>query len=284
MFEVDTVVTLHAGRGPYPILDLIAAIAWGFDRPYHIVVLNTGEKFDVPDNVTVLAPDLGEKKFHPGFIRNLGVKWAIDEGVQTKQFMLLDDACMILQHGLDVWSYEQMTKTNVGILGVVEQFHRSDAYARCTPIFDLWNLPHGDFDPDGYSLCSSAVFMSAAAAMTLYQRNLLAPDRCEQWPLPHGVYLSWVTQMLGLYQVGWGHSDKPLPPLYVHEHARARCQPGPQILSPAFSLFYSARQVTGYSEEELREAFKRHRGEPAKTREPMRPVVSPTQRGPTVLG
>jgi len=286
MFEVQTVVALHASRGAYPVQDLLRAMQWGFREPWHAVVINTsGSELLLESNrCTILTPDLGEQKIAPGFLRGIGIKWALDESVQAKQFMLLDDACMILQPGLDQWSYEHLSKTHVGIMGVVERYHRSDAYARCTPIFDWWNLPHGEFEPDGRTLMDPAIFLSAEAAMTLYQRNLLVPDKCDQWPLGHGVYMSWVSQMLGLYQVGWGHTDKPMPPLYVHEHGNIRCQPGPHILSPSFMLYYSARHATGYSEEDLREAFKRTRGEQAKETMPMRPVVSPEQRGPTALG
>lgn len=286
MFEVDTVFSIATSRGPYIAHDLIKSIRWSCTRPNYIVIVDRGG--DVPripelaDGYTLLTTD--PHRAADPWLAGLGLKWAVDVGIQAKYFVVLSDECLILQQGIDAWALEHAAKTQVGLLGVRDRLNYDDAYKKCTPWFDMWDLPHTNYEPSGETVHDAAVWMSSSLVSQLFSRNLLPPNDCEQWPLPYGPFISWAAQMLGFYQVGWGHMDKRIPPLFVNHTGRSRHMPEPHVLHPQFALYYSARRCAGYSEEDLREAYKRQRGEPARSIEPFRPVVSPKPDGPTEAG
>lgn len=268
MFSVDSVFVIATRRGSYPVLDLFNSIRWSCQSSFYVVVVDCREDVEFPPEITqgftVLTAGQ-EIEAEDGFMRGAGIRWAIDKGIRCKQFVLLDDACLLLQPGLDVWALERMQKSQVGLIGVVDRLSHEDAFKRCTPLMDVWNMPHSNFEPGACSVHAAALFLSASAAATLYQQNLLVPDDCGQWPIPFGPFISWAVQMYGYYMVGWGHMDKQLPPLFVSHTDRSRFLPAPHILSAKFGLYYSLRHVPGYSEEDLREMFKKMRGEDVET-------------------
>jgi hypothetical protein len=282
---MGTAFCIVTSRGTYPVLDLIQSIRWSCRQFVYVVVVDKSHTVTLPQGVAdqVLQIEHAENVLD-GFLAGMAAKWVIDNGPQVDQFAFLSDECLVTQPGLDAWFDGVLARTQVGLLGVLDRSDYRDAYRRCAPIMDHWGMPHSSFTPDGHTLVSPVLFLSREAARTLFYRNLLFPDHCEQWPLSYGVFVSWAVQMGGLYQVGWGHTDKQMPPLFVYCQEQVRCQPAPHILSNAFMLYYSVRQVPGYSEEQLRETYKRIRGEPSQPIEPVRPVVSPQQQGPTTLG
>ncbi|MHC4371711.1 MAG: hypothetical protein ACYSW8_29195 [Planctomycetota bacterium] len=285
--DVESVFVIATSRGTYPVLDLFNSIRWSCQKPHYVVIVDRVGDVKFPDDVTegyaiLRVEQVPETK--DGFLAGAGVRWAIDKGITCKQYVLLDDACLVLQPALDSWSLEHLQKTGVGLLGVIDRLNYEDAFARCAPWMDLWNMPHAGFEPGPHSVHEAALFLSAAAASQLYQQNLLVPEGCGQWPIPYGPFISWAVQMHGQYMIGWGHMDKQMPPLFVGHSGRARFLPAPYILSTKFGLYYSLRSVISYSEEDLREAFKRMRGEVAKPITPYQPMVFPRQDGPAVMG
>lgn len=285
--QVDTIFVIATRRGTYAVLDLLSSIRWSCQQSHYVVIVDGGGDVALPESVqggyAVLQVECAPATA-AGFMRGVGIRWAIDKGMRCEQYVLLDDACLVIQPGLDAWSLGHMRKTQVGMIGVMDRLSYEDAYTRCAPWMDMWNMPQSSFEPGANSVHEAAIFLSEAAASALYSRNLLMPDRCEQWPIPYGPFISWAIQMCGYYMVCWGHMDKQMPPLFVSHTKRSRFLPAPHILSSQFSLYYSLRHVPGYSEGELREAFKKMRGEDAKAIKPYRPAVYPQPAGPTVQG
>jgi hypothetical protein len=284
---VETIFVIATDRGTYPVLDLFNSIRWSCQRSYYVVIVDRKGDVAFPEDLkegyAVITSDQSSE-IATGFMCGLGARWAIDKGMACKQFVFLSDACLVMQRGLDTWSLEHMQKTQIGLLGVLDRLSYDDAYRRCAPWLDMWNMPQAAFEPGPHSMHDAVLFLSAPMAAALYQRNLLVPDGCAQWPLPYGPFISWATQMLGHYMVGWGHVDKQMPPLFVSHTGRGRFLPAPHILSPQFLLYHSLRHVPGYSEEDLREAFKKVRGEDARAITQLKPAVFPQRQGPTVLG
>lgn len=283
MFAVDTVYVLPTGRDSYAVLDLLRSLRWGSRSSHYTVIVDRKKTVQLPaditDGCTVLTIDQ-DSEISDQFVAGLGLKWCVDNGVTAKQFVLLDDKCMVLQPGLDVWALEQLAKQQVGLLGVKDRLNYEDAYSKVAPLLAVWELPHALFTPGPETLHEAALFIASPLVQEMFKRNLLLPPNVEQWPLPYGPYISWLTQMYGLYQVAWGSMDLQMPPLYVNHTRHSRFQPAPHILNPQFKLYYSARNVMGYTEERLRESYKRMRGEQAKPFEPLRPTVSPQPIGP----
>jgi len=282
MFEVDTLFVVATRRGSYVAHDLIRSIRWSSQQSHYTVVVDLAGDVepleDLKDGHGIIRASVG--KAADGFGAGLGLQWAFDKGIQARQYVILSDACLLLRQGVDTWALPHMQKTQVGLLGVIDRLNVEDAYGKCASFFDSWNAPHHNLSPGPETLHEACLWLSNGLATAMYQKGLFTPEGCENWPLPYGPYISWTAQMLGFYQVGWGHMDKRLPPLYVNHTGRARHQPEPHILSAQFLVYYSARHCVSYTEENLREAYKRMRGEPAKTVDPWKPSVSPKPLGP----
>ena len=67
----------------------------------------------------------------------------------------------------------------------------------------------------------------------------------------------WVSVLSGLSVLGWGTTRKQLPPLYIGD----REMPPPHVLVSEFSVFGDVREIQGYGEDDVREMYKRRRGE-----------------------
>jgi len=282
----SAVFVIATNREAYPVLDLFRSIQWSCQESHYVVIVDYGGNVKFPDDVKdgyAILNVKQEGRPAEGFFRGLGIRWAIDKGIKCKQFVLLDDACLLIQPGIDTWALERFQQASVGLLGVIDRLNYEDAFRRCAAWMDLWSMPHTNFEPGPHTIHEAVSFLSWSAAMSLYQKNLLVPDGCEQWPISYGPFISWAVQMLGHYMVGWGHMDKQMPPLFVG-YPRSRLLVPPHVLSPKFGLYYSLRHMLAYSEGEIREAYKKLRGEDAKIVTPYRPAVFPQPTGPTVLG
>jgi hypothetical protein len=94
---------------------------------------------------------------------------------------------------------------------------------------------------------------------TLAERNLLVPDACENWPLWPDIYISWVAQLVGGYQVTWGHMDDPRPPIYGNHRNHMKFAPSPLILRRDFLVYHPIRYVTMNDEQTLRDHYAERR-------------------------
>lgn len=265
MFDVDTVFVIATRRGSYPVEDLLRSIAWSCGRSHYTVIVDRSTQLVLAESFkegfTVLRVGADNPRLSDDFLRSVGVKWAIDQGITCRQYVGLDDSCMILGKGLDVFLVDKMTRQGLGLLGVQDRLNYDAAFERCSSFLLEHGMEPYRFQPDGVTLHGAFLAMSEELARQLFVSDLLAQPGLEQWPLPFGPFISWTTQLLGFHQVAWGQMDRSMPPLYVNHTERSRHQPPPHILNPNFLLYYSARHAVGYSEEELREAYKLGRGE-----------------------
>lgn len=288
MFDVDTVFVIATKRGSYPVEDLLRAIRWSCTRSHYTVIVDRTPGLvlspDLTDGFTVLRVGADNPKLSDDFLRGVGIRWAIDSGVSCRQFVGLDDGCMLIGRGLDAFLLDKVTRQGVGLLGVQDRLNYDAAFDKFVPEMIEMGLEPYRFQPDGSTVHGAFVAMSAELALRLFQQDLLVTTVLDHWQLPFGPFISWVTQLLGFYQVAWGQMDRSMPPLYVNHTERSQHQPPPHILSPSFLLYYSSRHAVGYSEEALREAYKLGRGEEGKRPEAMQPRISPKHDGPTVLG
>lgn len=282
MFKVDTVFVIATSRGAYVATDLLRSLRWSCQSSHYVVLVDRAKNVAIPDDIkdgyTLLSVGQ-DTRVQDQFAAGLGLKWCCDQQVQAQQYVVLDDKCLVMQRGVDTWALEHMRKTQVGLLGVKDRLDYEDAYTKVAPLMDRWDMPHALFVPGRDTIHEAVLYLSGNLVQTLFKRNLLVPDGADQWPLPYGPFISWAAQMLGFYQVGWGHMDQQMPPLYVNHTKHSRYQPAPHILHTQFKLYYSVRHVAGYSEERLRESFKRMRGEPAKDYDPVRPTLAPQPTG-----
>jgi hypothetical protein len=287
MNEVDTVFIVASDRGSYVVSDIVRSIKWTCANSCYVVIVDLAKNVSLPQDMgidyTVL--NLENYSFGSGFARNIGIKWAIDNGIRCKQFVCVSDSSLIMQPGLDMFLLKQMTKTQIGLLGVQSMWSASAEYDSVVGCLAEWDLPYSKYRPEGFHLVDSIHVISYECAKALFEANALVRNDVGKWPLSYAVFMSWVAQMLGFYQVGWGMTCKQMPPFYVNPSSRnERRLPAPHLLSTRFMFYDSLRCVEGYSEEEIREVFKIQRGEDAIRPDPMRPVVVPDPEKLTVAG
>jgi len=289
MFDVETVFVIATRRSSYVIEDILRSIAWSCQQAAYVIVIDRENKIKIPTDMsvghTVLSPNNLDPTVSDAFARGVGIKWVIDKGITCKQYVGISDESLVLRQGFDTFLLSQLQKTSLGLVGVSDNMSYQAAFEHQVHFFEEWGLPHGNCTQHNNSdvLHDGMLAMSSELAMALFNSNLLQREDLGNWTLSYGAFVSWVSQMLGFYRVAWGRVNQQMPPLYVQD-SKTGCLPAPHILSERFMFYHSLREVSAYSEEHIREVFKRQRGEPAKQPDPIRPLVSPPQPNLTVQG
>ena len=275
MGVVTTLFVLASRRGSYHTDDLAAAIKAGSRHSYAIVIVDiTGQLPETHDDLVHRIPTPLPEAANDGFHRAAGIKWAIEQGISFPYVISLSDETILTGPGLDHWVHESLRRDNLGCTGVLAGGDFNDAFRASLNCLYDWSVPHDRFERAPPVFVDDVLFMSERFVAGMFQLKLLTPEGCEAWPTTYGAYISWVCHMVGLYTLGWGHSDRQMPPLYVNRTQLAVLPP-PHILAARFLVFAPASTVLSYCESDLREMFKRSRNEPAREIPPITPVVSP---------
>jgi hypothetical protein len=283
MKQVDTLFIVSSDKGDYAIEDLLAAIGWSCQSTYFTVVVDasgTIDNVEVRDNCQVLHSNLHEDT-PEGFHRASGLLWAVSEGIAYRQAIMLSDRCLVTAQGLDTFFLEHTETDGVGVLGVRERRNYWEQWKRCQTKMFEWGLPVQNWDKTPISLTDDFLVLTGPFIGAMYEKKLLVPADCHQWEGDYGNYISWISHMIGFSVISWGHVDKPLPPLYINK-CQGQYLPPPHMLSESqFLVFAPVDKVGGYAESDLRELYKRHRGEnhrPVTTNGPI--VTGPDQANP----
>jgi hypothetical protein len=277
MFKVDTLFVISSARGKYALDDLLASIRWTCVQGTCFTVVvdenETLEKLGADGDYQVIYSGLPPNT-HSGFHRAAGLSWAMDAGIEFRQVIMLSDDCLIMSQGLDQFGLQYACRDGVCVLGVRDNKNFDRAYQQGTALLYDWGMPMQGWERAPDVIVDDVMFLSSHSTALLHEKNLLIPLNCEQWPTTHGAYVSWVGQMLGTAVVMWGSVDRWLPPLAISK-TETESQPPPHVLDQnRFKLFSSVRNVLSYSESELRELYKRTRGEAAKESPKYGPVVA----------
>ena len=283
MFDVDTLFVVSTRRGSYPVQDIASAVAWSSPNNSHYTLIVDENQSDTPllqdvaENVQLFSSN-HSLDTPSGFSRAAAIHWAIDNGVTYRQVISLSDTCLVLTQELGSFFLPHLNKDGLGVIGVQSRRPQIKQWREARSLLFNWKISLEGWENPPISLCDDILVMTPRFLSPLYQRKLINPDGCEKWPSDYGTYISWVCHMLGFFVVSWGYEDKPLPPLYVN-HCHGQYLPPPQMLSQGFLLFSPANRVMSYSEADLRELYKRQRGEPARELPRFGPVATgPEQR------
>jgi hypothetical protein len=286
MSVIETAYIVTARRGTYATTDVIRSITMTSQRTHCVIVVVDGPAVVLPEDLasvcTVLQRDTTVADTQPPAFQALN--YCSQQGLAVHQYMLLDDECLVLGAGVDAWAAEQLCKTHIGVLGVGSVLDYTTNYRLALGTFAELEVPFELYTPSGPTLLDHVLWLSHHFVADLFSRGLFRPDMVLPSNVPYGTLLSWLAQILGYYQLVWGTADVSMPPLFVDDGRQHRQQPAPHILSSQFKLYRSVRRVSGYTEEYLREAYKRQRGEPAKDVTPVRPVLYPRPPALTELG
>lgn len=282
MSEVDTLFVISSSRGEYALDDLLNAIA--FHNPQEsqthttIAIDETGqiEHLDSQGHFYLTNADPADESAS-GFKRAQGVAWAISQGIQFKQAILLDDSCLIYGGSLSQFCLQHSQKPGVGAIGVGHAVSGEAKWQAVTNLFYEYALPHEFFQHAPLMFADAFLVYSRPFVDALTNRGLLVPPHAERWTAGYGAYAAWVSLMLGFYSVAWGYTHKVLPPFCVLP--TNQFAPAPHILSDRFMLFSPLTAIPGYSESDIREMYKRQRGEAAREVAPFGPTVIDPVKG-----
>ena len=261
MIRTQTLIVFNSSRDPAIADDHIQALRWACQEDCHVVfvddrqALPAGERdgWSVHHTKLPLLPELA------GFRRMAVLQEVINIGTSFQCAWLLSDDTLPIRPGLDRVILQTMREQNAGLLGVADRHDYNDAFVFCTSLFAEWGLPFERWQTGTAVPIDGFVVLSQALVLALFRKQLLVPEGIERWSLPWGVYISWVSQLLGYYQHLQGSVDRPVPPIYADVTPGCRLSPPPHILSDEFLLYHSLRQVRGFNEEEIRLGYRKLR-------------------------
>jgi hypothetical protein len=258
--KVETLIVFATNR-PGIIDDHVAAIHWSHLRSHTIVVVDDTLPADAlsqqANNRYTIPSQVRKDRRMSGFKNNEAIRFALDVlKLDFRYVCCLDDDALPIGRGLDDWAIRQMDATAIDLLGVRDRVNYQTYWNEVPRLLGSW-LPEalevkGAIDLQAETIFYAANWMSRGLVDAMHGRDLLVPPGCERWPLWPDVYVSWVAQLLGAYQVTWGHMDAPRPPLYCNHRNHMRFAPDPGILRRDFLLYHPIRFVTSYDEATLR--------------------------------
>lgn len=265
--NVETLVVFATNRQGI-VADQVEAIRWAHRRPHAIVVVDDTLGPDNPpvrqeDNCFTIGSRVASRRNLSGFKNHEGIRFALGHGIDFRYVLCLDDDALPIGRGLDDWAIRHMDHTAIDLLGVRDRVNYQTHWPQVSALLGRW-LPEARNVRGAIDLAPETVFyavswMSRGLVDALHGRDLLVPEGCDDWPLWPDVYISWVAQLLGAYQVTWGHMDMPRPPLYGNHRNHMRFAPDPRILRRDFLVYHPIRYVTCYDEATLRAHYARAR-------------------------
>ena len=269
--KVDTLYVVMATNSRFDTQDVVNAIEWASMSLHYTVVVNAGFDIDLSDvGARVYDPGL-HRTLDAGFSGLAGIAWAIGSRIEFKQVIMLTDSCLITGQGLDAFMLKRTKSAE--LIGVKVNDTMAITLNNQRFFFDSGLLDHAAGVCNIPAVLSNKVqVLSATLCHTLYANKLLVPHAEDEMITLSGVhYLTAVTYLLGDKVVCWGSATKPLPPFYCCPASTNRLPP--HMMNPAFLLYGPLVDSPDYSIRELRNLYKRERGEAHDLVVPNRPIV-----------
>jgi hypothetical protein len=266
--KVDTLIAFASNRSQVIIDDTVEALHWSHTLPHQIVVTSDQKDPDSPPEDNGSYVKIGSRvpsfKQLSGFKTNEAIKFAIEQGIEFKVVLVIDDDTLAIGQGFDAWAVDQVETYSVDLLGardrVSYQQRWEDASSWLEPFMPLEaRRIRGAIDLNPETIFYAIHWLSGTMARVLHARNLLVPPGCESWQSWPDVYISWVVHLLGGYQVCWGAMDAPRAPFYANHINAMASAPRPQILHPDFKLYHTIKGVAHFSEQQIRDHYRRVR-------------------------
>jgi hypothetical protein len=262
MRTYDTLVVVASNRGGDTCRDLLACLRWGMAGSWHLVLVDdvgtAGTAFDAGDDHTVIRSALIPGKMRSGFKNNEGAAFALARGDRFEAVLCLDDDSLLVGRGLDEWALARIADDRADLIGVADRVSYLGEWPRWRPFF-LKALPASSlFVPTAETIFYPICWMSRRLVERAAACGLLVPSHYQEWDAWPDVYVSWLCQLLGGYQMAVGHMDRPSPPIYAEHPNSMERAPQPWILHPDFKAYHSIRAVPCYAEHEVR-AYYRHK-------------------------
>jgi hypothetical protein len=267
--RVETLIVFATNRRGI-IEDQVDAIRWSHNLPHAVVCVDDTLEKDDPmirqdGNFFRIPSQLPGHRNLSGFKNNEGIAFALNSDIDFRYVLCLDDDALPIGRGLDDWAIRQMDTTAIDLLGVRDRVNYQPWWPQVPGLLGRW-MPEalnvsGPLDLNPETIFYAINWMSRPLVDVLASRGLLVPDGCEEWTLWPDVYISWVAQLLGAYQVTWGQMDDPKPPIYGNHRNHMKFAPSPAILRRDFLIYHPIRFVTMHDEASLRDHYAARRRE-----------------------
>lgn len=257
-----TLYVVHSNRAPEITADCVAAARWASEYPCRVVAVvdDAAEHSecgaDVIHRATVPANNhLSDWRFYEG------IAAAIDQGCEFEQVICFRDDALFLRKGLDKWAAACFYRDDVALIAPADRYYYADSFLRVADLFSRWRVPHEIWDraPAGYTASSQVFCLKAALTKELFHRRLLLPESYKEWSLPFSCYASWTCQLLMMAPRLVGSPERPQIPFYVNDGWGGLYNPPPHILHANFLVYWSLRQIAGYSETDIRDWVRKQR-------------------------
>jgi hypothetical protein len=275
----ETLFVASSRRGNYFLQDIISAIHWAAQGDYYAILVDeTGKAPAASSPKCRTVPSTLPLTAAPGFHRAAALQQAMQEGLRFDIAILLDEQCLLINQGIGEWASKQLSQdSRLGLLGVQSCDYLIEPYRNALPLLYEWDISHARWEKPPTALSGLVLIATYMLCEELRRREWLVPDGCQRWSTTYGAYMSWTAQMADFLQIAWGRADKPLPPLFVQDCDLGSPTPPIYLDRRMFHLFAPANRALSFSEMELRDVYKRDRGEQVHI-----PPFSPTVSAPPV--
>lgn len=280
MTHVDLMFVVSSKRGRYVLEDIAAALRWACTTASHYTLCideSQREYRELRGHYEIRSPVITDKQcaqLPSGFsaLTMLEAPETFRIPVAAQHVVLLSDRCLLTGVAFDRFLLERLSSATFGAMGVEQSGDFEDMFSMNLPILGRNKLNHQAWENPPPVLADDILVLSDNLLAAMRSRQLFTPGNCGDWSGTLGAYVAWVSVCLGLPVVSWGYGHKALPPLYVNTTGVS--VPPPHILSPAFQLFAPVDKVLSYAEADLRDMYKRLRGEPAREVKSFGPVAT----------
>jgi len=277
MEQRGTLFVVHVTRQmTYVIEDILAMIAWTCaGRPYHVIVVDN-------DGSTVLhtaVPHLIirsrlDSTALPGFhcldALHQDLRENLSGARDYSQVIMLADTALIVSQGIDTFFAQYTNQQLFGVAGVGSNHDATYTWQREFARLLQLGIPAARVDHPDVSLCDDVLVFSGECMRSIIAHVGLL-DECHKWSGTFGDYIAWLCYFNSRRVAKWGYTTKILPPLLVNNGTGWMTPP--HLLSDAIGIVSPATNILGYSETDVRELYKRHRGEPFREIPKMQPIV-----------
>lgn len=252
-----TLYAVHTTRTPDIATDCVAAARWASARSNAVLLVTDPGRADeyAACGADIVCESAIPAESPAADFRALdGVRHALHQGLEFEQVLCFRDDTAFLGRGLDTTVSEILRNERCELLAAADRHYYGDHFLRVGACLSRWRVPHEIWDrPPVARTAHSAVFaMTRKLAREMFYRRLLAPPRCEEWPVSVGAYVTWVCQLLMLQPYLRGSMDRPHAPFYVNDGWGGAYNPPPYLLHPNMLVYWSLQRVAGYSESETR--------------------------------
>lgn len=249
------------------VYDQIESLFWGLGSNFGLIIVNDGNNelnFSQSNIFTIKPKGTIHSASKVGFKINEGLKWALENNINFKCAMILDDDALIINRGLSDWFIEKFEKNkNLGMIAVGDDNLANKNYSDKSKhetyknLLFNWIGTRKIIIPKKYAFYA-VNFQSYNMIRFFHEKKLLDYEK-EKWPYPCETFQTIICNSLDFeIELHGQYPDNLVPPLYVMHHG-SKNPMDPRNLPKSFLIHHSIRHVKNVGEWEIRKFYRKKR-------------------------